>query len=54
VILQKPKQEERGNQPTFLEETSCLTPMLEELLDTLVVKMDFHSLMTPRFGFIVL
>jgi hypothetical protein len=40
VVLQTPKQAERGNLPTFFDVTSCLTLVLEEALDTLVERMD--------------
>jgi hypothetical protein len=40
IVLQTPKQVESGNIPTFPDATSCLTPMLEEALDTLFERMD--------------
>jgi hypothetical protein len=51
VIPQTPKQAERGNLPTFPDATSCLTPVLEELPNTLVVKMDFTLFNDSRFHF---
>jgi len=44
VILKTPKKAERGNLPTFPDATSCLTLVLEELLDILVVRMDLNPL----------
>jgi hypothetical protein len=44
AVSQTPKQEERGNLPTFPDVTSCLTPVLEEAPDTLVARMDFNTL----------
>ena len=51
VVSQTPKQAERGNLPTFLDVTLCLTPMLKELPDTLVAKMDSTIINEYRFRF---
>ena len=44
VIPQTPKQAEKGNLPTFPDATSCLTPVLEEVSDTLVARIYFDAL----------
>jgi hypothetical protein len=39
VVPQTTKQAERGNLPTFSYATLCLTPILEEAHNTLIVRM---------------